>query len=336
MSQINIKELYNESVEQLANIVSDKKKEFHNLSADDLKGKMAIIGITRVIHGIVILKIKEEISTIDINNANSDTLQQLSVNKSFEHCIHHTIRDLEFKAFVPKCKMDSDIKTATERTDRTSDYTKPLQQLKNTSWESAQTNKPIGKNKAVIKQATDETDVLSIPSSTAKNDTNPLTDQHGGYANTTERYLDQLSTTEANRMAFLYDRQMGGKDYDENKPVLMNIWSSTCGHSNKFIKTWNNEFKTMSPNDIVEKAKKLGINLTPEQIEKIKELQVLSPDVNTDPEFEADVRKFKYSDGKPVAPGLPTIVLFNGKEKYIGQVGNTQLDNIIKFLAENI
>lgn len=84
----------------------------------------------------------------------------------------------------------------------------------------------------------------------------------GGYTMNTSEYIDNLTTTEAERLVENYDKffpndkntnntknikntqsskysaQTGGIDYDITKPTLVNYWADWCGASLKFYPEW--------------------------------------------------------------------------------------------------
>lgn len=128
-------------------------------------------------------------------------------------------------------------------------------------------------------------------------------------------YINNLNTSEANRLEKLYDKDeldlknTEKKNFEVDKPTIINFWADWCGWSKSFLPTWE-KFR--------EEAKK-----------KFPNLQV--GDLNT-----AHNKNFEAIAQNAGVTAYPTIVFFNKGSKYNTGASRLSVDDINKFIADHL
>ena len=147
----------------------------------------------------------------------------------------------------------------------------------------------------------------------------------GGDDMNTSEYINNITSTEASRLASEYQKMQpsinlshANKTLDVDKPTLVYYWADWCGYSTKFNPTWK-EFELNSKN-------------------KFPNLQVIELNVNDDAQILNGKKLSKQELNKLASDvgvqGYPSVVLFYNKKTYPKVVSKASVNDINNFISK--
>lgn len=143
--------------------------------------------------------------------------------------------------------------------------------------------------------------------------------------NNLTEFIDKLNTERANNLFSTDSRitienisnssnQFGGFDLNNlnpELPTLVNFWKDNCGHSTRYLDTWARVKESLSTSHPELQLLDVNASKYPGMFEKLQKIGIV---------------------------GYPTTVLFTGAatKKHVKLVGNVPLEEVLKFVTENM
>jgi thiol-disulfide isomerase/thioredoxin len=318
---ISMSEIVHGKISTYASKVTKLKDEFIKVY-DDEKSALDILKQMRICHGMAICEYQKHINEINKmqHNITESNLITISTNYSFLHIIHEHIRNCERTLYTTK--------KANEKSNNNGmDVSKNKVSAKITTNMEGVDEILLGgmETDTEIKQSVNTSDLFSTfdinVQKKSKHNINPLNSnvqyERSDLMNTSD-FINNLTTTEANRLFSEYEKKQVGivkpqiKNLDIYKPTIINYWGNWCGYSMKFLPEWN-KFKE----DV-------------EFMKQYPELQVLDLHVARDDKDAAALAK------KAGVDGYPTVILFYRNKKYPKIASNMTAEKLKEFVKKII